>query len=36
VAPNDSDGRWFWLVALLLLGVEALVRHGARSRVATT
>jgi hypothetical protein len=29
---DDSDGRWFWLAALLLLGVETVVR---RSPVST-
>lgn len=27
-----SDGRWFWLIALILLGVEAWMRRGVASR----
>ena len=32
---GESDGRWFWGLALVLLGIEAVVRRGARRPAAT-
>ena len=30
---DESDGRWLWVLALVLLGVEALVRCTTRPEV---
>ncbi|HKS04852.1 MAG TPA: hypothetical protein VJR92_00945, partial [Gemmatimonadaceae bacterium] len=31
ITPMDSDGRWLWVVALALLGVETFVRRRVRA-----
>lgn len=33
---NDSDGRWFWLVALVLLGVETWMRRERKHLAGTS